>query len=112
LNIVSINGLRNIKFPFEQLDCINNIDILNHFDAYCGQDDETGNRAFMRLGPIPLFFYRYPKTAAEYSGLSALLTRSNRKAYNTCCFYGALIVTAIEDESKADLLHHNFYKKT
>ncbi|CAF4477129.1 unnamed protein product, partial [Rotaria magnacalcarata] len=54
----------------------------------------------MRLTPVPLFFYKHPAEAVEYSGLSGLITHGDKKAYDACRYYGALIVAAVNGVEK------------
>jgi ADP-ribosylglycohydrolase len=98
------------QLPFEDLDYLTNKEILTQFQVDCGNKDAAGNGGLMRLAPVPLFFWRDPKKAVEYSGISAEITHGDQKAYDACRFYGALIVAAIRGESKADLLHRDFYR--
>jgi ADP-ribosylglycohydrolase len=102
---------QKFQLPLEQIDYLNDKNILTDFDVNCGKKDAAGNGGLMRLAPIPLFFWRNPPKAVEYSGRSTLTTHGDRKAYDACRFYGALIVAAIHGESKANLLHRDFYQK-
>jgi ADP-ribosyl-[dinitrogen reductase] hydrolase len=99
------------QIPFERLDYLADTDVLLQFDANCGKSDAAGNGALMRLAPIPLFFWQDPKTAVKFSGYSALTTHGDRKVYDACRFYGALIVAAIHGATKTDLLHRDFYER-
>ncbi|CAM2714924.1 unnamed protein product [Rotaria socialis] len=72
-------------------------------------DGAAGNGALMRLAPVPLFFYRQPTLAVEYSGRSGRITHGDQKAYDACRYYGALIVATLQGESKNDILNENFY---
>ncbi|CAF4965489.1 unnamed protein product, partial [Rotaria socialis] len=65
----------------------------------------------MRLAPVPLFFYRDPIKAVEYSGISGIITHGDQKASDACRYYGALIVAALRGETKAQLLDNDFYLK-
>jgi ADP-ribosyl-[dinitrogen reductase] hydrolase len=56
------------NIPPEQMDYFSNEKLLNKFHIYCSEDEVAGNGALMRLAPVPLFFYRYPQHAVEYSG--------------------------------------------
>ncbi|CAF2524341.1 unnamed protein product [Rotaria sp. Silwood2] len=81
----------------------------SNFDVNCGEQNANGNGALMRLAPVPLFFYREPERAIEYSGQSARLTHGDQRAIDACRYYGALIIAAINGESKEKLLDPNFY---
>ncbi|CAF1123993.1 unnamed protein product [Adineta steineri] len=99
------------KIPFDQIDYLSDPELLKKFDVYCSEDEVAGNGALMRLAPVPLFFYRVAKKAVEYSGLSGKITHGDRKAYDACRYYGALIVAALKGYSKDDLLDDKFYSK-
>ncbi|CAF4660140.1 unnamed protein product [Rotaria sp. Silwood1] len=96
--------------PLKNLDFCTDKQVLKELDVYCGKNEAAGNGALMRLAPVPLFFYRIPKKAVEYSGRSAKTTHGDQKVYDACRFYGALIVAAINGESKENLLDRDFYK--
>ncbi|CAF1532081.1 unnamed protein product [Adineta ricciae] len=84
---------------------------LQTFDVNCSYAGVAGNGALMRLAPVPLFFYQYPEYAVEYSGLSGQITHGDVKAYDACRYYGALIVAAIQGQSKDNILSDEFYSK-
>ncbi|CAF3419905.1 unnamed protein product [Rotaria sp. Silwood2] len=93
----------------------NNIDflldphLLKAFDVRCSERGAAGNGALMRLAPVPLFFYRHPSVAVEFSGTSGVITHGDTKAYDSCRYYGALIVAALQGEMKEELLDDEFY---
>ena len=95
----------------EQMDNIGDQACLSEFDIYCSMNDVAGNGALMRLAPVPLFFYRFPSHAVEYSGQSGQLTHGDRKAYDACRYYGALIIAALLDYKKEEILDSEFYAK-
>ncbi|CAF1051476.1 unnamed protein product [Rotaria sordida] len=97
--------------PLNQLDYLSDPTLLNKFDVYCSEEGVAGNGALMRLAPVPLFFYRYPVKAIEFSGHSGRITHGDQKAYDACRYYGALIVAALRGEKKRQLLDNNFYSK-
>ncbi|CAF1498679.1 unnamed protein product, partial [Adineta steineri] len=99
------------NIPADQLDFLSDSELLEKFNVYCSEDGVAGNGALMRLAPVPLFFYQYPQYAVQFSGQSGLITHGDRKAYDACRYYGALIVAALRGESKADLLDDDFYRK-
>ncbi|UJR24696.1 hypothetical protein I4U23_006070 [Adineta vaga] len=82
----------------------------NTFDVNCSSEGVAGNGALMRLAPVPLFFYKFPELAVEYSGRSARLTHGDQKAVDACRYYAALIVAAVNGESKDKLLNERFYE--
>ncbi|CAF1036676.1 unnamed protein product [Didymodactylos carnosus] len=63
----------------------------------------------MRLAPVPLFFYKHPTQAVEFSGLSGLITHGDQSANDACRYYGALIVGALQGKKKSELLNKDFY---
>jgi ADP-ribosylglycohydrolase len=97
------------KIPFEQIDKLSDWHLLDEFDVYCSEDEVAGNGALMRLAPVPLFFYRNKYAAIEFSGLSGVITHGDKKAYDACRFYGALIVAALLGFKKKEILANNFY---
>ncbi|CAF1144451.1 unnamed protein product [Rotaria sordida] len=100
------------NIPPEQIDYISGEkNLINEFDVYCSEDGVAGNGALMRLAPVPLFFYRFPPYAVEYSGHSGQITHGDIKAYDACRYYGALIVAALQGYRKDQLLDKQFYAK-
>jgi len=95
----------------EEIDYLSNPELLKQFNVYCSEAGAAGNGALMRLAPIPLFFYRFPQYAVEYSGRSGQITHGDTKAYDACRYYGALIVAAVSGYSKHQLLDKQFYSK-
>jgi GTP-binding protein EngB required for normal cell division len=93
----------------EEIDFPSNPDLFDQFDVYCSKDGVAGNGALMRLAPVPLFFYRDPEKAVEYSGISGKITHGDKKAYDACRYYGALIVGALQGLKKEKLLSNTFY---
>ncbi|CAF4656296.1 unnamed protein product, partial [Rotaria sp. Silwood1] len=97
------------QISLDQLDYLSDPDLLMEFDVKCSEIGVAGNGALMRLAPVPLFFYRHPIDAVELSGISAVITHGDAKAYDACRYYGALIVATLRGETKAELLDDNFY---
>ncbi|CAF4950937.1 unnamed protein product [Rotaria sp. Silwood1] len=91
------------------MDSLSNCDLLQAFDVYCSKEGVAGNGALMRLAPVPLFFWRRPAVAVDYSGISGKITHGDKRVYDACCYYGALIVAALKGETKDDLLSEKFY---
>ncbi len=100
---------KDLNIPFKQMDYLSDPELLKQFDVYCSEDEVAGNGALMRLAPVPLFFYRNPAKAIELSGQSGQITHGDRKAYDACRYYGALIVAALNGDEKLKLLDNNFY---
>ncbi|CAF2515143.1 unnamed protein product [Rotaria sp. Silwood2] len=99
------------KIPLDQLDYLSDSKLLNKFNVHCGAEGAAGNGALMRLAPVPLFFYQHPTKAVEFSGHSGLITHGDRKAYDACRYYGALIMSALHGEDKEQMLDEDFYSK-
>ncbi|CAF1333108.1 unnamed protein product [Rotaria sordida] len=77
--------------PLEEIDFLSDKKLLDNFPIYCSPDGAAGNRSLMRLAPVPLFFYRKPEVAVEFSGISGRITHGDKKALDGCRYYGALI---------------------
>ncbi|CAF1358294.1 unnamed protein product [Adineta steineri] len=99
------------NISLDQIDYLSDSELLKKFDVYCSEEEVAGNGALMRLAPVPLFFYRHPEAAVEYSGHSGQITHGDQKAYDACRYYGALIVAALQGYSKDKLLDNEFYSK-
>jgi ADP-ribosylglycohydrolase len=95
----------------EEIDYLSNPELLKQFNVYCSEAGAAGNGALMRLAPTPLFFYRFPPYAVEYSGRSGQITHGDTKAYDACRYYGALIVAALHGYRKDQILDKKFYSK-
>jgi ADP-ribosylglycohydrolase len=100
---------KNSNIPFKEMDYLSDPEALKRFDVYCSEEGVAGNGALGRLAPVPLFFYRNPAEAVELSGQSGKITHGDKKAYDACRYYGALIVAALHDYKKDQLLDDNFY---
>jgi len=99
------------NIPPEQMDYFSDEKLLKQFNVYCSEPEVAGNGALMRLAPVPLFFYRYPEYAIEFSGRSGQITHGDMDAYNACRYYGALIVATLHGYKKDQLLDRDFYSK-
>ncbi|CAF3010767.1 unnamed protein product [Rotaria sp. Silwood2] len=97
------------NIPLDEIDSLSDDELLQAFDVNCSKDNVAGNGALMRLAPVPLFFYRHPKVAVEYSGISGKITHGDVKAYDACRYYGALIVAALNGAKKSELTSKTFY---
>jgi ADP-ribosylglycohydrolase len=97
--------------PLDTMDSLSNPQLLSQFLVDCSEKGVAGNGALMRLAPVPLFFYLHPKYAVEFSGISGKITHGDQIAYDACRYYGALIVGALHNMDKKDLLDDNFYSE-
>ncbi|CAF1093466.1 unnamed protein product [Rotaria sp. Silwood1] len=100
---------RKHKIPSDELDFLSDPHLLKEFDVHCTESGVAGNEALIRLTPVSLFFYRYPTDAVEFAGISGAITHDSPKAYDSCRYYGALIVAALRGETKQQLLDDKFY---
>jgi len=94
-----------------EIDFLSDPQLLSQFNVDCSVKRKAGNGALMRLAPVPLFFYRHPEYAVEFSGVSGRITHGDQSAYDACRYYGALIVAALCGEEKEKLLASDFYAK-
>ncbi|CAF0935998.1 unnamed protein product [Rotaria sordida] len=102
---------KSYRIPLKKLDYLSDPSLLQNFSVYCSKSDVAGNGALMRLAPVPLFFYKHPQEATEFSGYSGQITHGDNKAYDACRYYGALICATLNDYTKEQLLDKDFYKK-
>jgi ADP-ribosyl-[dinitrogen reductase] hydrolase len=70
--------------------------------------DSAGNGSIMRLAPVPLFFSRDPTRAIQMAADSSRTTHAAVEAVDGCRFLAALIVGALQGESKETLLAPGF----
>src|ERR1700722_2689678 len=75
---------REHNIPLEEIDFLSDAHLLNEFRVNCSSEGVAGNGALMRLAPVPLFFYRHPEIAVEYSGISGRITHGDARAYDAC----------------------------
>ena len=95
----------------DDMDYLSDSDLLMEFNVKCSEKGVAGNGALMRLTPVPLFFHRKPILAVKYSGQSGEITHGDKKAYDACRYYGALIVAAVKGATIDKLLAKDFYEK-
>jgi len=68
----------------------------------------AGNGSLMRLAPVPLFFAWDPQAAIEMAEKSSRTTHGAREAVDACRYFASLIVGAVQDRSKDELLSPGF----
>lgn len=75
-----------------------------------GVDDENaaGNGSIMRLAPIPLAFVNQATMALDLAGDSSRTTHGNRLCIDACRYFSGLIVGALQEASKDELLSNRF----
>lgn len=64
----------------------------------------SGNGSIMRLAPVPLVYANDFNAAVEKSGESSKTTHASLEAVDSCRYFGALIVGAVQGVEKDDLL--------
>jgi ADP-ribosylglycohydrolase len=83
---------------------------LARFERYSlpwsGSTDEysAGNGSIMRLAPVPLYFANDPEVAIARAADSSRTTHGAREAIDACRYLAGLIIGALQDRSKNDLL--------
>ncbi len=79
-------------------------------EPYCGPTapNRAGNGSIMRLAPVPLFFAERPQEAIDRSAESSRTTHGAREAVDGCRYFGALLVDAISEASKEELLSEHY----
>jgi ADP-ribosyl-[dinitrogen reductase] hydrolase len=87
---------------------------LIHFEKtgapYCEVDDPyaAGNGSIMRLAPVLMFYGRDPEEAINRSEESSRTTHGARVCGEACRYFGALLVGALQGESKEALLSNHY----
>ncbi len=73
---------------------------------YAGSTDpnSAGNGSLMRLAPVPIRWSRVPDRAVHYAALSSRTTHAADECVDACRFYAALLVAAIDGQSKDAIL--------
>lgn len=76
----------------------------------CGsrESNTAGNGSLMRLAPVPLYYANRPSLAIEMSGKSSETTHGTRTAVDACKYFGGLIVGALADATKDEILSSNY----
>jgi ADP-ribosyl-[dinitrogen reductase] hydrolase len=69
---------------------------------------KAGNGSLMRVAPVPLFFAGEVEKAIELSGESSRTTHQEPATLDACRYMGALIVGALQNRPKEDLLADRF----
>ena len=75
-------------------------------EPFCGPTDPStaGNGSIMRLAPVPMFFAAEPARAIEMAAESSRTTHGAPAAVDACRYFAALIVGALQGETKQALL--------
>jgi len=79
-------------------------------EHYCGSKDtfSAGNGSIMRLAPVLMFYAQKPQEAIEKAGESSRTTHGTLAAIDACRYLGALIVGALNEIEKDELLSDHF----
>ena len=79
-------------------------------EPFCGSTDpmSAGNGSIMRLAPVPLFYAQHPEQAIKMSGESSRTTHGAVASVDGCRYLGALLVGAVNGESKDELLSRRY----
>ena len=64
----------------------------------------AGNGSLMRLASIPMFYCDQPEKAIYYAGESSRTTHGAREAIDACRYYSGLIIGALQEVSRDELL--------
>lgn len=67
-------------------------------------DERAGNGSLMRLAPVPIAWQHDPESAIRLAGESSSTTHASSRAVDSCRFYAALVVGALNGASKEELL--------
>jgi ADP-ribosylglycohydrolase len=75
-------------------------------DPFSGSEEgySAGNGSLMRLAPVPMAFAGQPEQAIYYCGESSRTTHGARAAIDACCYYGGLIILALNGAEKETVL--------
>jgi ADP-ribosylglycohydrolase len=79
-------------------------------NPYCGLTDphSAGNGSIMRLAPVPLAYAWQPALAIKKSAESSRTTHATQAAVDGCRYLGALLVGAVNGETKEALLSSRY----
>ncbi len=82
----------------------------NGSNPYAGSTDPytAGNGSIMRLAPVPLVYFNDAANAVEKSAESSRTTHGATVAVDACRYMAAIIVGALNGESKETLLGANY----
>jgi ADP-ribosylglycohydrolase len=87
---------------------------LNRFEAdgrpFAGSTapDTAGNGSLMRLAPVALAYAHRPDEAVKYAAESSKTTHAATEAVDACRYFAALLIGALEGESKETLLANHY----
>jgi ADP-ribosyl-[dinitrogen reductase] hydrolase len=70
----------------------------------------AGNGSLMRLAPVALFYWRCPGTGVRHAGESSRTTHGAAEAVDACRYFAALIIHALRNASKEEILSPSAWK--
>jgi ADP-ribosylglycohydrolase len=71
-------------------------------------EDSAGNGSLMRLAPVPLAYSGQPTLALDMAGDSSKTTHATRVCVDACRYMSGLIVGALQERPKEELLERRF----
>lgn len=79
-------------------------------EVYAGSTEPhtAGNGSLMRLAPVPLYFADHPVEALYYSVESSKTTHQTKACLDACHYFGGLLVGALQEKPKEELLAPGF----
>jgi len=79
-------------------------------EPFAGSTDPNtaGNGSLMRLVPVPLYFADDAAKAVNFSAESSRTTHQAKDCLDACRYFGGLIVGALQERTKEELLSANF----
>src|SRR5213593_2213509 len=89
-------------------------DALHRFERtgepFSGSTDpySAGNGSLMRLAPIPLWYSRNPRMAIRLAADSSRTTHGAHEAVDACRYMAGLLIGALQNLSKEQLLSPHF----
>lgn len=79
-------------------------DLTGEADSGSLDPSAAGNGSLMRLAPVLLFYARDPQAAIEFAAKSSRTTHGAQEAVDACRYMAALIIGALQERSKGELL--------
>lgn len=78
--------------------------------VYSGRTESrySGNGSLMRLAPIILYYQHDLKQLYKYAALSSKTTHSSTECIGSCQYFSQLVVNALQNKSKEELLEMKF----
>jgi ADP-ribosylglycohydrolase len=74
----------------------------------CTEPGTAGNGSLMRLAPVPMFYMADPKMVVSHAALSSKTTHGASAAVDSCRYFSALILGALQGRPRQELLEGAF----